>query len=302
MLLIFLQVLTLFIFISIGFTLSKMKLVKEEHSKILSNLLVYVFLPCNIIKSLSTNFTVEYIGNNYKLIIVCFICVVALLVLSHFMTGLFTKDKYEKDVYEYSTLVSNYGYMGYALSEALLGPKGLVSLITFSIPISIYIYTVGYAKLSKNKLNFKSLLNPVTISMVIGIILGLSGLQIPAYIVDLLTKSAGCLSPISMILTGIAMSTLPIKKLLCEKKYYFLSIFRIVILPITIGLILTLLSMDDVAKIAVLLYALPMGLNPIIFARLVDENYEVGAGLTLVSSIMSLITVPLIFTLFKIGI
>ncbi len=48
------QVLILFIFVIIGFSLGKFKLVGQDQAKILSTLSVYVFLPCRIFKSFSS--------------------------------------------------------------------------------------------------------------------------------------------------------------------------------------------------------------------------------------------------------
>ena len=55
------QVAILFVFAIAGYILSKAKIVKPEQAQILSNLLVYVFLPANIFKTFvknCTNFTI----------------------------------------------------------------------------------------------------------------------------------------------------------------------------------------------------------------------------------------------------
>jgi hypothetical protein len=66
---VFTQVLGLFIFVSIGFALGKLRVCDFSHTKVLSKLLVYVFLPCNVFKTLSGNFTISYITGNYTLIL-----------------------------------------------------------------------------------------------------------------------------------------------------------------------------------------------------------------------------------------
>ena len=47
-----------------------------------------------------------------------------------------------------------------------------------------------------------------------------------------------------------------------------------------------------------LLYAMPTGLNTILFPRLVGENCEIGAGLACVSTALSCVTIPLILSIF----
>lgn len=157
---IFSQVIMLFVFIAIGFVLGKTKISKNEHSQILSSLLVYIFLPCNIFKTFSKNFTVTYIIEGYQQLILSTVIILILLVLSHFVSKLFSKEKYEKCIYEYSLIVPNYGYMGYALAEALFGEAGLTNMMVFALPVSLYIYTIGFCKLTKRGFSLKNYATP----------------------------------------------------------------------------------------------------------------------------------------------
>ena len=62
---IFGQVLILFAFAVVGFSLAKGGLVNPSHAGVLSKLLVYVFLPCNVFKTFATNFNLL---NNFFLL------------------------------------------------------------------------------------------------------------------------------------------------------------------------------------------------------------------------------------------
>ena len=95
---VFQQVLILFIFVAIGYTLAKCRLVDRSHSKILSTLLVYVFSPCNVLSSFSRNFNRKYISENYVFILVGLAVVLLLAVGAFFASRLFSKDKYERKI------------------------------------------------------------------------------------------------------------------------------------------------------------------------------------------------------------
>ena len=297
---IFSQVLILIIFVAVGFTLSKVGVVKNEHSQILSSLLAYVFLPCNIFKNFSKNFTVQYLTDRYLLVIISTALIVILIAAAYFAAKLFSKDNYERCIYEYSLIIPNYGYMGYALAQALLGEVGVINIMTFALPVSLYIYTVGFAKLTKRGLSLKKLCNPIIIATALGIVVGLSGIDVGDLLTNVLETASKCMAPVSMLLAGIVISGFSLKRILGDKKAYVLSFIRLIAVPITLGLVLRLFFEPYLVQTVVLFYALPCGLNTVVFPRLVNENCEIGASQALISTLLSCFTLPLILSIFHI--
>ena len=295
---IFSQVLLLIIFVAVGFSLSKVGVVKNEHSQILSSLLTYVFLPCNIFKNFSKNFTVQYLTDRYLLVIISTALIVILITAAYFAAKLFSKDNYERCIYEYSLIIPNYGYMGYALAQALLGEVGVINIMTFALPVSLYIYTVGFAKLTKRGLSLKKLCNPIIIATALGIIVGLSGIGVGDLLTNVLETASKCMAPVSMLLAGIVISGFSLKRILGDKKAYVLSFIRLIAVPITLGLVLRLFFEPYLVQTVVLFYALPCGLNTVVFPRLVNENCEIGASQALISTLLSCFTLPLILSIF----
>ena len=299
---VFEQVFILCAFVIVGYVLAKTGIVATEQSKILSGLLVYVFLPCNIFNTFSTNFSATYLTANYPLLLTSLALQAVLLVGSYFGAKLFTKHPYERRIYEYTLAVPNFGYMGYALSEGLLGSAGLIDFMIFSLPINVYTYTVGYARLTKRSMNLKGLLNPVMIATGLGILAGITGFRPPALFMDVVDKARNCMGPVSMLLAGIVMAQFPLKEILGNWKIYPVIALRLLIIPAAIGLALLGFHKPDILRLAVLFYALPCGMNTVVFPKLVDENCHIGAGMGMVSTLLSCGSIPLIFTLFGIGI
>ena len=138
----------LLIFIAIGFAVGRAKIFDSDHTKSLSGMLVYTVFACSVFKTFSERFTPEYLVGNYRLILISVTILCVLAVVTHFVAKLFTKHKYDRCVYEYSLASPNYGYMGYALAGALLGQAGLMDFMVYCIPISVYVYTIGFSKLT----------------------------------------------------------------------------------------------------------------------------------------------------------
>jgi len=301
MIVVFEQVFTLFLFAAAGYALSKSGVVNPGHSKLLSTLLVYVFLPCNIFRTFSANCTAHYLRDNYRTILASIGLLAVLAVSMEFVSRLFSRDSYERRIYRYSLIIANYGYMGYALAESLLGSTKLMNVMMFAMPLSVYTYTVGFSSLTKRKMSLRKLINPVNLSMILGIAAGLSGLTMPNILMGAVGKASSCMAPVSMLMAGIVISEFRLRDLLRQPRTYILTALRLVVIPILLGSALSLLGQPEIVESAVVLLAMPCGLNTIVFPKMVGENCEIGAGLAFISNILACATIPLVFTLFGIG-
>ncbi len=293
------QVLLLIMFAAVGYILCKTGKAKEEHTKLLSVLQVYFFLPCNVLNTFSANFTVEYFKEKYSIILVSAVTVVIMTGVAYILSTLLTDKKYLKGVYHYSLTVSNYGFFGYPLISGLFDDVMLQNAMFFTIPMSLYAYTIGYAMLTKTKFSFKRLLNPTLIATLVGAIIGLTGIKLPVVVDSLIDKSAACMGPIGMLLAGMVVSEFKFKELLKGKKNYIIAALRLLILPTAIASVVKLFGFPSATVItSFMMFAMPCGLNTIVFPRLVGEECRTGAALTLITSLLAIVTVPLGLQLF----
>ncbi len=287
------QLFVLYIFIFLGWLFGKLSPKQNQHTGILSFLLVNLLLPCKVFSTFSKNFTVSYITENSKTIFISTAFLLAIIIFSKVCAHFITKNEYERKVYRYSLTLSNYAYMGYALCEWLFGESGLTDLILFCIPFAIYTYTFGYAMLTGKGATVKKLVNPMTVAILLGIIIGLTGIKIPEMFTKILSTSSGCVAPISMLLTGMTLSVFPIKSLFTDVKAYILVVIRLIILPLAVFGVCKILSLDSVIMPATLMACMPCGLNSIVFPKLIGEDCSYGARLVTLSHLFSIASVPL---------
>ena len=293
MLIILKQLIVLYIFLFLGWLFGKLKKDLSEHTGILSFILVNLFLPSKVFGTFSKNFTVSYIKNNYVTIIISVSILVALAFVSWLISKPLTKNQYERKVYRYSLTISNYAYMGYVLTEQLFGTDGLTDLILFCIPFAMYTYTFGYAMLTGRGGSLKRLVTPLTLSIALGIVVGLTQIQIPDVIGQVLSTSSACVGPLSMVLTGISLSAFAPRELVTDVKTYIVVALRLVGIPALVFGACTLLRLDGVIVPATIMASMPCGLNTIVFPKLVGEDCKIGARLALISHLFSLVTLPL---------
>lgn len=297
------QLFVLYTFLALGFGFGKWKPAQTAHTGLLSFLLVNLFLPAKVFGTFSKNFTTDYIRYNYITIFFSLALLAGLALLAVPLSRLLSRQEYERRVYRYSLAISNYAYMGYVLAEELFGEQGLTDLILFCIPFAIYTYTFGYAMLTGRDKSLRRVVNPMTIAILCGMVVGLTGLSIPAIFTQVLTSASACVGPLSMLLTGMTLSTFALRELVSDGRAYLFSALRLLILPLGVLGFCTLVGLtgwlpDAVLPSAVMMACMPCGLNTIVFPKLVGEDCRIGARLALITHLFSCLTIPVWLSVF----
>lgn len=287
------QVGMMFIFILAGYLLGYKKLLDNTQTKILSVVLLYVVLPCNVFNTFSQQFTLAYLREKYVFILVGIALVIVTLAISKPMAKKLAETPYESVLYRYALCMPNYGYMGYPVVSGIFGSAALMNFMLYVMPINIMTYIYFLPRMTKKEsFSLKTLVNPPIIGMVLGMIVGLTEIPVPSFISTVCSSAQGCLGPLGMLMTGITISMFPLKKLVDNKKTYLVTAYRMILLPAAIWLLLKPFCPEDLVRVAVLAYAMPCGMNTIVFPKLVGENNIVGASLPFVSTVICMLTLP----------
>lgn len=288
----------------IGFVLNKQKICPENTATVLSKLETNILAPALTISTFSKYCTIESLAGQYQRIIYCLIILAIAIGISIALTPLFTGKGYNRNVYRYALTFGNFGFMGNAIVPAILGEPALYDYMMFTLPLSLAVYTWGIASLipkAEGKYNpVKSLLNPSMIAVLIGAVLGLTGLTkyIPGFVNSTLSGLGSCMGPIAMILTGFLIGQYPIGKLLSDKKIYIAAFLRLFILPALFILILKLLGAGNTTLVMCLFgFATPLGLNTVVFPAAYGGDPSTGVSMATISHTVCVITIPIMYAL-----
>lgn len=300
MTIVFSQVFLLLLFGIVGYILAKTKIADSGHTKLLSCLCLYVFLPAQVFKTFAGRFTLQYLTQKYALVLGAAVTVTVLALIAIPLSRLLTKHSYQQKIYHYSLTIPNFGYIGYALAEAIFGGDTLLDVMMFAMPLSVYTYSVGYCMLTNSKMTAKRLLNPVSLAMVFGAIVGLTGFEMPSVVNQLLNSASGCMAPVSMLLTGMVISDYAMRDMLGRWQVYFVAVLRLLVIPCAVGFAMKLLRLDAMVLPAIMLLSMPCGMNTIIFPKLLGEDCKTGAAMAFFTTVVCCLTIPLCFILFGI--
>ena len=295
----------LFGLILIGYILSKTKILPQNSAGVLSKLESYVFIPALVLGTFIDNFTPERMSRSAVLLAISCVITALSAVFAVLVSKLFTKDRYIRNIYTYGLAFSNFGFMGNAVVKSLF-PDIFFEYLLFTLPLWTLIYLWGVPRLlmadSDKKQSFKeslkSFVNPMFIAMVVGMIIGITRINLPPWLSSIVRVSGDCMSPVAMLLTGAVVSSISLKKTFTNVRIYGITLVRLVIMPlIFIGIARFADIPHTVYVCAVCSLAMPLGLNTIVIPSGLGKDSSEAAGMALISHLLSCITIPLIFAL-----
>lgn len=301
------QIAFLFTLIAAGYILAKLGVLPEGSAKVLAKLENTIFIPALVLGTFIENFTVERLASAWKLLAVNTVIVIVMIPVSILVSKAVTRDKYIQNIYTYGLAFSNFGFMGNAVVSAMF-PDIFFEYLLFTLPLWVEIYVWGVPVLLMGdtekqqtlKDRVKPFINPMFISMIIGIVIGLLKIPMPSFFMSVLDSSSACMSPVAMLLTGITVSTISFKKTFTDVKTYIISIVRLVGLPLAfigISLLVPVFRDKTILTCALCSLAMPLGLNTIVIPSAYGKDTTVAAGMAVISHLLALASIPLIFAI-----
>lgn len=290
------QILILFVFILIGWLLKHFNIVEKGAARNISKLEMWVFMPALIIKSFSSNFTVEQLSSKMTVLLAGIIVTAVTFVIALWLGKVFGTDKLTKNIYAYSFVIPNTSYVGYPLALAVFGEVFQCDFITFTLPMWVLMYTWGMFVLTgQEKISFKTFNNPTIWSLVIGIALGLLGVKIPEMPMTIITNASNCMAPCAMLLAGIVLGKQSLKAAFGNGRAYVASLIRLIAIPAVVCAIMMVLKVDTyLIQVTGMVLCMPMGLNSIVFPESMGQDSSAGASTVIISHVMGIVTIPLV--------
>ena len=277
---------------AVGVCLSRKGFLSPQGTKDLGAILLRVIIPCVIVKSYITEFSRERLLELALSAGLALIGFILAMVISYLVFGK------RRRLENFAASFCNAGFIGIPLAQAIIGEEGVFYIAASVALLNLFQWTYGVYIMAdrKDAISAKTIAkNPVVIAIVIGVVLFVSQIPVPGIVTSTLGYIAGMNTPIAMILMGTYLAKLPLKKLL-DKRAYGCVLFRLVIIPAVILLVFWVLPVSnaDSALAAFLAAATPVGANICVFAQQYDCDYEFSVVTVCLSTLLSVITVPLL--------
>lgn len=300
------QMIYLFALILIGYVLSKTDILPKDTTKVLATLENNVLIPALVAGTFIRYFTVEKLKTAGLLFGYSFAIFFLISPISIFVPKLLSRDQDTRNIYTYGLAFSNFGFMGNSVVMALF-PDIFMEYLIFTLPLWMMIYVWGVPQLlipnsevETIKMRLKRFLNPMLVSMIVGMVIGITGIGLPKAVLSVVTTLGDCMSPVAMLLTGVTVASVPLKKIFKQPSVYAMTAIRLILLPlIFIGIFRLWNPSDTLVVCAICSLAMPLGLNTLVIPSAYGKDPTTAAGMAVISHLCSCLTIPLIFLLLK---
>lgn len=287
--------LLLFLYLLCGVYLSKRRLIREDNRTALVRLMMDVTMPLMVVDAFNKPMTREEIFSSFFVMAVAFAgCVVTGLI------GLVlwkNQPDNKRKVLMYASMFSNAGNAGLPIVSLVFGPTGVFLASMYLIPPRILQWTVGlslFVKPEKGGWVKNVLLNPMVITIYIGVFMMATGRYITGVFATAIDNLGSMTSPLSMILIGATLANMN-PKMLLDRSVLVTSFFRLIAFPVMIAFMLKPFGLDPmVMNICVILLSMPVAANTAAMAERYGGDYKFASAVVSVSTLLSVVTVPVI--------
>lgn len=298
---VFINVLTMLMYMACGFILVKSKKADPSHAKSLSAFLLYICSPCMIINAFSE---MEYSLGSFLEIIKFFFTAIAVMLLFFIILYVVLRKRYEDPkyrIFSIGSVLGNVGFFGLPLVKALFPgyPLAVCYCMAYVVAMNLIVFTVGVFMITQNKkfISLKTVFfNPTTVALVIALPIYFFGITLPSPLAGAVSLLGSVTTAICMLVLGMRLASMSLKKVFSQPFTYITALSKLVVFPIFAFLCVCFLPFfDDIFKTTLfVLSAAPSAAFILTLAELHNKEQELSANIVLVASVMSIITLPLL--------
>lgn len=295
------QVMMLFLMMIAGYCLGKAKLLPKSALASLTNLVIYLALPCMLIGAFEMEATAERVHG--------FLWVLAATVLVHLLNFavahvcLRDPDDGRKRVLVDCAVFSNCGFMGYPLLASLMGDIGLFYGSAYNLIFTSLLWTLGLSYLQKEgPLQLRKLfLNPGILGMALGFSVFLFQIHLPPVLESTVDYLGNIAVPLPMLIIGCQLAHADLRKLLHDRWSWAGAALRLLVLPLMALAILALLGLrGDMLMATVICAAAPPAAIVAMLAENCGRDPVLASGVVSFHTLLSVITMPVVVSIAQI--
>ena len=291
-----------FLIIFLGFFLKKINFLNHEKTTFLSKFAFFILMPVMMFSNLYSSVSSDIW--NYSFIIRYELITIVIFIFALPLSRLINSNKTNAGLLGLNMAYPNYGYIGIPMCLVAFGSKASMplALILFADTLVLLGSTAFLIALTGKQQSilvvlrnlFKNIfLNPLIISVILGILFGMSGFNLYTPIYDFIKILGSSAAPVALIALGGSLS---IKKLSKNKKMFSIVLSNKLLLhPILMASIFIIWPEEEPVwmQTAILCACLPVAANVFVIANHYQTMENESANNIVLTTVFSTITVPI---------
>jgi predicted permease len=296
------QVFIMFLLISVGFILYKIKLISDATNKQLTGIVLSVVIPALIIDTYQMDYDATQANNMLLGFLLSFLSILTAIVLSYVLK--FKSRKESLSTERFSVIFTNCGFMGIPLMSALFGSLGVFYCNTYLTMFNVIIWTYGIILMNHKKKEtskrslkeqLKPFITPTMICIVLGLVMYFLKIKLPTPVAKTTKYVASMNTPLAMIVSGVCIAQSNLLSAIKKLRVYYVAFLKCFVVPLLIMAIFLLFPLDNTLLTTILIAgACPTAATTMLFANKYGGDVEMASNVFTITTIMSIISLPIV--------
>lgn len=286
-----------------GYLLIKLRKLPQEAIPHFATFLVYVCTPFQIVYAMQQT---EYSPYMVKYMAISLVTAIALSAVMLALVYLFCRRKLKQVNYRICVCASglgNVGFMGLPLLQALMPEypqiQSFASMFFLALNIIMWSFVswimTGDIRYMSVK---KALVNPAGFAVAVGLLLFFGRIRLTGQwggMVELMGRMA---TPMCMLVLGMRLALVPLKPMFTDRVQYLAIFLKLIAFPLlTLALLSPLPLERNFIRGVYVMSCVPVANLVLSFSEMLHEGQDVAANVVLLSTLLSLFTIPLMLLL-----
>ncbi|WP_269477008.1 AEC family transporter [Hominibacterium faecale] len=295
------SVLVVFIILGVGFYFTKRKKWPDNTNKVFSTTVVQIAAPSLAIVSIENRFTPDMLRAAFWNLLIIAASLFFMYVLGKLLSRLLKLPPKKRAVFETTFTFNNTMFIGLPINQIVFGHEGLPYLFTFYLVTIVLFWSLGAYTLCKasnmggKSFSVKKIFSPGLIGVLIGCLLVEMEWHLPVILETSLTYLGDICVPLSLLVIGSNLAKSVSRGVAkVTKDQVVILLGKFILHPLIIWGAFSLLGIDGLPlKVFILTASLPCHAQTAIMAEYYDLEGEYASNLVSLSTLISLVTIPI---------
>ncbi|EXI63088.1 autotransporter [Mannheimia granulomatis] len=298
------KIIQLSLMVLLGYLSVKTKLLTSEQSYPISIIGLYIISPAMLITAFQVDYTTEILNGLYLAFVMAFVLSGILIFLGWVLKQIFKLDNIEQA----TSIYSNSGNLIIPIVASVFGNEWVIYSIAFIVVQNLLFWShLRLLICGKGSVPFKKMIfNINIIAIVVGITLFLLHVKLPTTIAATLSTLGHMLGPLSMLVAGMLIASIPFKEIIADKRIYLVAFLRLILIPLLLLGVIKLCGFSGwvengvtIAMISFLATTSPSAATATQMAVAYGQNAKKASAIYGVTTVLCVVTMPLIIWLYQ---
>lgn len=298
------KILQLTLMVLLGYLIVKTKLLKSEHSYLISVIGLYIISPAMLITAFQVDYTTEILNGLYLAFLISVLLNGLLILLGWLLKRALKLDNIEQA----TAIYSNSGNLIIPIVASLFGNEWVIYSTAFIVVQNVLFWShLRLLICGKGNVPFRKMIfNINIIAIVIGMMLFLLHIKLPATLANTLSTLGHMLGPLAMLVAGMLIAAIPFKEIITDKRIYLVAFLRLIFIPLILLAVIKLggfASWIENGKTVVMITFLatisPSAATATQMAVAYGQDAKKASAIYGVTTLLCVFTMPLIIWLYQ---